>query len=294
MVMKIKKTPILNEKIVNLKDYPYYIKDFVNKLNDKDLNYFYHNIDSLKIVPVNKKDLKIKNATAEYDMYTDNISFDENKFKKSIMHELLHVATRVKTDDRIYLGFAQILYNHQGFGIGICEGYTAMLDDRYFLDYEKSKIHDVGYVYQLSSYFCQLLELIVGQEEMEEMYFRASLYDLAKTLALYSSESETMKFILVMDRLFCEADNKMVPNFKKVCNYFEYGMYFIAQCLLTKNKLLYHQKLINIEEYNNGIKLVKSLLKNKTTYFKVIKSRDLSNRYNELDKKTTKRLEKIL
>ena len=281
--MVIKKAPIINEDIDYIDDYPDYIKDFINKMKGKNLNNFYHNIKDIDIIPVSNKDTELPYAAAEYNVGKNIIKYRKGYLKRNIMHELLHAASRIELMDRILCGFMQVDNDGYGIGEGLNEGYTALMDDRYFLDYDESKTEDYCKTYIMSKYICGLLDILIGKDEMEEMYLNADLHSLFKILKNYSSPIKAYTFITDMDKLFKEADIKRIPNIRNVIILYQKVIYYLSECFLTKFNMLLDEKAINDYEYNKGFEFVKYLLNDPIVYFKVIKSKKMGKYINKLE-----------
>ena len=281
--MVIKKAPIIIDNIDFIEEYPDYIKDFIDRMEGKNLNNFYHNIKDIDIIPVNKNETNLPHSAAEYDVAKNLIQYRKGSLKKNIMHELLHVASRIELKDRILCGFMQVDNQGYGIGVGLNEGYTALMDDRYFLDYEESKINEFSKVYKMSKYICGLLEMLVGREEMERMYLDADLHSLFKELRYYSSSAKAYEFIINMDKLFNEADIKSIPNIRNVMILYNKIIYFLSECFLTRFNMLLDEKIINDEEYNKEFEFVRDLLDDPIVYFRVIKSRKMGKYIDKLE-----------
>lgn len=85
-------------------------------------------------------------------------------------------------------------------GIGLNEGYTEVLSNRYVVD-KKLIVNgkDTGYKYQRA--VAELVELIVGRDKMINMYFHGDLEGLIKELSRYQDEMKVKEFILDLDTI---------------------------------------------------------------------------------------------
>ena len=82
-------------------------------------------------------------------------------------------------------------------GTGLNEGYTQVLNERYFY----SKGTYIG-CYSLFVRFASYLEVLVGQEKMESLYFKADLEGLIQELEKYASRDEVLRLIKDIDYIF--------------------------------------------------------------------------------------------
>jgi hypothetical protein len=208
------------------------------------------------------------------------------------MHELFHTSTRIRTKERVYCGFMQILEDGYGLGNGLNEGYTELMDNRYFLDYDVEKKKEIDKIYPLSKYVCNMLEYLLGQEHMEELYMNADLAGLYKELSFYSSPRKAYEFIIRVDRLFTEGDIKTIPNIFNVIDLYDNILFFISECFLTKFRMMYINKELNDEEYERCLGFVKFIMDKNLTYFKVINSRKLTRYYDKLNNKVIEKVNK--
>ena len=107
----------------------------------------------------------------------------------TIFHELLHMAsTRIK-DGKDYCGFDL----DSIIGTGINENYTDYLLEKYFIKEQE---------YDRKRLLLDELELIVGEEKLEDMYFKADLPSLIKELSKYNETKDVIKLIYDYDSLY--------------------------------------------------------------------------------------------
>lgn len=187
------------------------IKDFYTILEQKlghcDLSAFYTNMGTLRIKSSNDSFLfKLLDALTgtrtggaylpkHNSIHVDDEPFGRNSLKRHILtHELLHMASSRRDNDFIYSGF-HIQGKKMDIGSGINEGYTELLNGRYFA---AARTNDSYYDLQMLAVG---IEDIVGQENMEEMYFSNDLSGLIESIAKYSSKDEAIELIAKMDSL---------------------------------------------------------------------------------------------
>ena len=281
-IIKIKKAPKVEDTIEKNKIYPYYVQDFIEKMKDRDLSKFYHNLKEATFTPITKEQRTIKYAGAEYNIYTNEIEYIKERLKKGIMHELTHMFTRCKDEDRIYVGFMQVRKDGYGIGVGLNEGYTCIFDERYFMDYDSHKIDEINRIYPTTKYITLILDYLIGKDQMEEYFENADLYGLAKELSIYSSPKKTYNFITRLDKLHFEADTKKIPNIRKVFELYNRIIMYYSECFTTKFKIMLDNGELSPEDYHQSLKFVQHIMSQQLTYFKVIKSRKLIKDYNKL------------
>lgn len=187
------------------------IKDFYTLLEQKlghcDLSAFYTNMGTLRIKSSNDSFLfKLLDALTgtrtggaylpkHNSIHVDEEPFGRSTLKRHIMtHELLHMASTRKDKDFTYSGF-HIRGKKIEIGEGINEGYTELLNGRYFA---AARTNDSYYDLQMLAVG---IEDIVGQENMEEMYFSNDLSGLVERIGKYCSKDEAIELISKMDSL---------------------------------------------------------------------------------------------
>lgn len=132
--------------------------------------------------------------SGSYRASSNSIVIRDARSKSTIFHELMHMASTVKTDDIAYVGFKQRM-NGEMIGQGINEGYTQYLTEKFFPEY----ISTTTISYPIETHFAGLVEEIVTEDTMIDMFFRADLKDLIIELSKYSSIKEAGNFIRQMD-----------------------------------------------------------------------------------------------
>ena len=103
----------------------------------------------------------------------------EDLDRETIFHELFHISSFRKNEEFYTLGFHFRKKDNSlvNCGRGINEGYTELLTHRY-TDYSSSS----SVPYQINEEIARLVEMIVGQDEMEKLYFSANLDGLIEKL----------------------------------------------------------------------------------------------------------------
>lgn len=189
---------IINKDIKNI------VNDFIvvltSNFSKEYLTNFYNNISSIKIQEHN---YKFRNFFHKVEFnggyYAKNNSIKlsiKDKSYTALYHELFHMASSVFKNGTIYSGFRQ--HNNYNFkqdiGIGLNEGYTQVLTERFF-----GNIPETKYSYPFETHIAKLLEAIIGQDKMAKYYFNANLSGLVKELEKYSSYNNIINFITNLD-----------------------------------------------------------------------------------------------
>ena len=69
-------------------------------------------------------------------------------------------------------------------------------------------------------------------------------------------------------------------------------IYFIAECYLTKAKILYNNRTISREDYDTYVDYVKWLLDQNLHYHKIFRSRKMSKDFDGLNKTVENKIQK--
>ena len=152
--------------------------------SEESLRNYYNNIASITISKsrlLDKLAMKKKRYDGSYQPMSNTIKILKDD---AIYHELFHMAS---TRDYNYIGFQQ-----KDIGKSLNEGYTELMNKRYFCDDE------------MPSYYTQVtiaeqLERLVGKEKMENLYLRSDLKGLINELRKYASNEAIEKFISSSD-----------------------------------------------------------------------------------------------
>ena len=204
-------------------------------------------VDSIRNLLINAPDITINyhkpkkksNIAGTYSSYSKTIDIYDSKNDITLHHELLHAASTSHIFKNI--GFKVNLKQIGTFGEGLNEGYTELLNNRFFKTKSKSYI----YLQKLA----QLIEnFYENKEEMVEDYFNADPFKLIGELLKSMSLEEAIDIIVDMDQLLDQSD----------LNYFKY--------LKIKQKILniYNRKN---DKQPNAKNFVKTILpKNKANW----------------------------
>lgn len=205
----------------------------VLKNNNLDTTLLFNNLKTIKLSVSNLYLYNFifnngKNFTVGYyDCKRNLIKLKKNYDTITLMHELFHCASSIIYNSNCYIGFSQEPSN---IGVGLNEGYTEILTHRYFpfISTKESR----------NSYFIErnitsAIELIVGQDKMEKLYFSANLDGLVNELKKYNSYDDIISFILELDFLNTYLNKKRANN-KVIIESLHYILDFIFTCLINK------------------------------------------------------------
>ena len=252
------------------------IKDAVNEFLEvltnnfprEILTNFYNNIHDMQI---HMTDYKLKNIfhkiefNGSFNAKTNTIKLNKNDQNyEAIFHELFHMASTVSLDNDIYSGFRQHkTYNSKDdIGVGINEGYTQALTERYF-----GHIEGIKYSYPFETFIACLIEEIIGEDKMAKYYFNSNLYGLIDELSKYNLPNNVMKFIYNLDFL-----NKIptLPNMKSleqdyIIKAIKQIINFLFYTYERKIKKQFNKGLISENEYIRNLEIY--AIKLKTIYY---------------------------
>lgn len=128
---------------INARDkYEPMIDLFVNTLKTKlsfiNFPYLKENHSDLIIC-----EIKHNHHYAAYNGVANLINLIPNETCKCLEHDLLHMASSIFDGTYLYSGFRQFnLINKKEIGVGLTEGYTSLLNERYF---KKKTLWNTGY-----------------------------------------------------------------------------------------------------------------------------------------------------
>ena len=149
------------------------------------------------------------------------------------------------SDGKLFTGFRQEPNIGRGIGVGLNEGYTQFLTKRYFGN-------DVLESYEFEQAMSELLELIVGKEKMESLYFNADLFGLIQELKQYYNEEGIMQFISNMDFLSKFNNDIRFTIAQKEESLKEINI-FLLESYIMKCDYELKQNLIDLETFSNKL-----------------------------------------
>ena len=282
--MEILATPKLN--LDREKDYKIVrddlgvFEDFIEEvgIEERNLDFFFNNIKDVNIYLDQKKYLFKKVDPGNYLAALNSIFSTQDLYKVGIMHEIFHMASTYVTSDRIYCGFSQEDENLKSIGTGLTEGYTAILDERYFPDYDPRKRRMVGTTYPILKLVVSHLETAVGNLEMEDLYFRADLKTLYEYLSMIMGEKRTYHFIRNIDRIYYYCDGQERLNFDKTCKAYHECMLYLGELQLKLVYRTYRRGNMEEELYQKNLERIDKLLSSELCFGKSKKFK-VKNKY---------------
>ena len=152
---------------------------------------FYSNINTL-IIEETEEFKDKENASASYKISENKIYFLPG-YKSSLFHEFLHMISTILDKDEKITGFYHTYTTPKmklGIGIGLTEGYTDLLANRYF---------NTSIQYNIEEDIAEIIELLIGRRKMEHLYLTSNQYGLIKELEKYTSLVEVSEFLMRLD-----------------------------------------------------------------------------------------------
>lgn len=228
----------------------------VLKTNGFDTNILCENAKSLDIIYADKL---FNDITGQYNMFTNEISMLKDKrILNFITHEFFHMASTIREDKKIYAGFMQGNVDIM-FGHGLNEGYTQLLDERYFGDITPQKRDICKRIYPITKYIVSYIEDLVGKEFMENCYIHADLESLTMKLREYANDTEILTFVRNLDIFYNEIEHKVNGNFIRAVKAYDNCMLFISECYYYSLDKKYMENKITTDEYLNELQSIKHI-----------------------------------
>lgn len=219
----------LDEQKIRKKKYSKELLEISNKILNilPDTKFFLRSINDVKIKKLKDRNTDKNSIVIKKGAYSvkRNIICVENPIYLS--HEIFHLASSYFDfmNDILYSGFSQINnITKTTIGKGLNEGYTALLDEKYF----KSKPGS----YVLEKHFANILEMIVGKEKMLKFYCTADLKGLIVELSKYDKPENIIKFI--NDFEFLEASKVLTLDKNFINEKLQFIAKFLTECYLNK------------------------------------------------------------
>ncbi len=207
-----------------------FIKTVRENMPASYLNNMFHNLKTLELN--DNFGIALLGADGKYTPERNRIRLAN---KKSIYHELFHMASRSATDTRCN-GLSQLI-DGTWLGNGIDEGYTELLTRRYFKDKKRKpnqKEKTDSYDYQVN--VCRKLEKIIGQDKMTEYYMTANFKGFIDELGKYSTEEELFRFIHSLDSITYLCNEISTFKLKTIERSIKYTTNFLIRTYFKKLK----------------------------------------------------------
>ena len=212
---KILPCPIIDKHDVNIdEDYlsslPYgsivleFANYIINNNDENNLTNFYNNINSLKI----EFGTDYSHTSGEYSSINNRIDLDKKnveKIEETLPHELFHLSSSYydAKSEKCYCGFCQATKKYY-IGLGLTEGYTHLLTERYISSDNKTIDDDklFKHPYAVEALLSENIETLIGPEKMIELYLKSDLLGLINTLEEYTNPKDIINFIKKMDYIY--------------------------------------------------------------------------------------------
>lgn len=280
----IKEAKIPKELIEYLETIKYF-KKRIKTISNTSLLLFNRNINTLLIEKFkNKRSFSRWKLDGRYSI-SDNIIYLGKR--SAIIHELLHVASSIMIDEYAFSGFSQSdLKQLITTGNALNEGYTSLLESRYFSEFHD---HD-AYVYEKK--IAKIIEKIVGQTRMEELYFNADLYELINEMNKYGNNIDIlrlMKKLDVVQKLWYNYNTIILKDIRKKA--INETLEIVLQMYINKLINLYDNKKIDKNKLYLDLRTTLNDLKNIFKYEKI--NLDYQKLFTEPDLTSNDELKKL-
>ncbi len=162
-----------------------------NNVSTNDLANVYENMKTLLVI---KEKYSIFNSVlGTYGPMENILTYSK---QNALSHEFIHMASSEYdlNTDISYCGFSQYLTDTAHIGYSLNEGYTELLNNRYYLKNQKPK------KYKSLSEIALLMEKIITEEEMIHLFFSHNLPGLIEKLSNYTDEENATNLIFNIDK----------------------------------------------------------------------------------------------
>ena len=263
--------PIIKE-LINI-----FIKTLENNLPEYYLTTMYNNLSTLRIGnkhifrKIITGIISDNIITGEYYMYenvinilpivnknviTKYIGISKKEYIINLYHELLHMSSTIidHYNQIAYSGFYQTnKEDNEEIGYALDDAYTDMLLYRLFnIDKEY-----ISYQYEIE--IAKILEEILSQEKMTNLYFNANLYELVSILEKYHNKESIINFITDLDEIYNLQDHSK-KNKSSIIRCHHRIMNFLTELYFNKLKEDILSNNLNKEDYlykiNNYLNII--------------------------------------
>lgn len=232
MNRKLDKTGI---KKVESKCVNQFVKTIKESVPHFDLTYFYNNF---KAYSINQQPSVLSSGRpvhGYYNIFSKKIFINSDKLIDTIFHELFHEASSTILGDLAICGFQRTKYVsgtnkskiEYSIGLGINEGYTSLLTERYFSRGNRT----------LSMVFTQTIENMLGREFMEHAYSKGDLRAIVDEMSKYISREEVIELLIKMDSFEYYIRKAKSPILKvRTVQFYKEAVLALAKFILSKVK----------------------------------------------------------
>lgn len=219
----VKTVKIIRSRKIRNKKCKKILKAFMDFFKEHFPEYSKRLNDNIGTLVIKKKLINFSRRGGQYNVENTIILYEY----EALIHELFHMSASLLTEqgeESVHSGFRD-----KYVGDGLNEGYTQLLSERYF---------DTAKTYKRLVPIARRIEMIVGQEKMEEYYFTGGLKKLVDELQMYIKPCESISIIETLI-------NKM-NELKSAYSGFDEIVLNIYKCILK----LYSGKLYFKVKYN--------------------------------------------
>jgi len=204
-------------------NYDILINNFLNVLNnfmtEQEFSYIKQKLLETKI-----KYLPDDNALSPAGTcgYMGDVEIHENN-EMILYHELFHVISTYYSEntDTIRSGFHHWQKNKQDIGFGLNEGYTEYMTVKCF---GANRPHR----YENEFHYASLIELLIGEQEMFQLYFNSNLDGLIDKMSMYNSKEKVVNFLenldlfIILKKIAQEKEVSTIPSLEELQYWDEY------------------------------------------------------------------------
>lgn len=255
------------------------------KKNEESITHYIKNIILLTLTGYGKaggycqkKNVIVTINTSKYPKTVQKY-IDQEQMHSILNHELLHLSSSARYEktnvfSKMNSGFFQYSIGQIEIGRGINEGYTELLNKRYFGE----KGYIVAYEYEML--ITKIIELIIGKEKMENFYFNANLNGLIQELSKYSDTESVKEFILDVDLINKSLSNIYIKD-KDLLETNQNITKFLAELTMKKTTLELKKQQITEQEGSKIIIEIIEILKKLTDALNGRLNEKIENSYIE-------------
>ena len=231
---------------------------------------YYLSENIINILPIDNKFL-----------ITKYIGISKEEYVINLYHELLHMSSTIidEYNKIAYSGFYQTnKEDHEEIGFALDDAYTDMLLYRLFnVDH-----NFISYQYEIE--IAKILEEIISQDIMTNLYFTANLYELISILEKYHNKENIIDFITDLDEINVLQEHSK-KNKSNIIRCHHRIMIFITELYFNKLKEDILSNNLNKEEYLHKLDNYLNIINNQYIILNLEQDKLKSAGYKKLLKK---------
>lgn len=262
------------ESIIDVNEFETKMKDI---FSEENLSNFYRNLSDIREMKSGlfnavkfTKHLLGANVAGDYNAYSNTMKTNNSIVSKMLgatTHELLH-ASSTKYDKEhgvINMGFQQInVNNFEHCGVALNEGFTQLLNEEYFVDYNsfspnlQESLLESSYTDEKK--IVTILIDSIGDEKMKSLYINGNLMGLVEELSKYAVVEDILKFISYTDALM-SYNNKSKKTYEATKDAINFVLDFLSN-VYVKSYVEKYEKYKYFDADECAYYCYKELLKN--------------------------------